>query len=573
LSRDRGLECINAYDDAIRYYTQANLISYVPPLTWKIAKLYDSISEYGKSSNSFAKASEQYQTASANQKSLQKSFSELSKYMQAWSKIEESRQSHVDEDYLSSSERLKEASSLLQNTESFRHLAKHYEAYSSMEQAEDYSRKEKNKEASESFGLASELYAQAEQDAVKRGKETDDVDWATISKNRGNYCIARKAMEDGKILDRNAQPEASMRKYRAASNALNEIIREAKGQGEVGDVEALALSCDAFATMKEAEYKSSPELYQKSSELFMRAKDSPNVKQIFVLSCLANSSICEAFEAGTRFEKSRDVSLYSEIKTKLGVASGYYEKAGFEIASDWTRATETLFDALAYLAGAERELDSTKKTQMYHLAEKHLELSARRYGDIGYEKKRAEVLRHLKTARENRELLITPMEALAQSPTVSASPVNFTRDQATGLERFEVANLTGNISVSAKQANVGSSIRFDIDIANVGKTPALLMKLDNIAPLHGFEIEIEKNPHHFLQSETSIGVDLKGKRLEYLKAQEMSLHFIAKTKGNYEIKPKILFVDELGKYRSYEFEPQNIEVKELGFMGWAKGKQ
>jgi hypothetical protein len=43
--------------------------------------------------------------------------------------------------------------------------------------------------------------------------------------------------------------------------------------------------------------------------------------------------------------------------------------------------------------------------------------------------------------------------------------------------------------------------------------------------------------------------------------------------SSYEIKPKILFVNELGKYRSYHFEPQSIEVKELGFMGWAKGKQ
>ncbi len=566
------LLAIRAYDESSNYYTQANTIGYLPPITWETAKLYDSIQEYAKSSTAFAKASQQYQSASANQKSLQKSFTDLSQYMQAWSKIEDARLSQLEEDYVSSSERLKEAASLLAKTESFQFLSKHYEAYSAMEQAEDYSHKEKNQEASESFGLASDLYAQAEQDAAKHGKEADDLNWATISKNRGNYCLARKAMEDAKILDRNAQPEASMRRYRAASDTLKEIIGAAKQQQDVSDVEALALSCDAFGTMKEAEDRSSPELYAKASELFMRTKDNPSVKHTFVLSCLANSAICEAFAAGTRFKKTSDVNLYSEIKTKLGIASRYYEEAGFEIASDWTSATEALFDALAYLAGAERELDSAKKTQMYHLAEKHLELSARKYGDIGYDKKRQEVLRQLKKARENRELLISPMEALSQSPTVSSSPVNFTRDQAVGLERFEVANLTGNISLSTKQTNVGSSFRIDIDIANVGKTPALLMKLDGLAPSHSFEAEPEKNSHHFLEGGTSIGVDLKGKRLEYLKAHEMSLYFIAKNKGNYEIKPKVLFVDELGKYRSYEFEPQTVEVRELGFMGWAKGK-
>ena len=199
---------------------------------------------------------------------------------------------------------------------------------------------------------------------------------------------------------------------------------------------------------------------------------------------------------------------------------------------------------------------------MYHLAEKHLELSARRYGDIGYDKKRQEVLRNMKTARENRELLITPMEALSQSPTVSAIPVSFTRDQAAGLERYEVANLTGNITISTKKVKVGSPIRIDIDIANVGKTPALIMKLENVAPGNIFEPEDEKDPHHFLRGGASIAIDLKGKRLEYMKGDEINLHLIARSKGTFEIKPKILFVDELGKFRSYEFEPQMIEVNE-----------
>lgn len=565
--REDCIEAIKTFEESTKYLSQASLLGYVAPITWKIAKLYDSIQEYSRSSSAFAKASQQFQSASTNQKSLQKPFNELSQYMLAWSKIEEARLSHVEEDYLSSSEGLSGAASLLARTESFQFLTKHYEGYSAMERAEDYSRKEKNQEASESFGLASDLYSQAEQEAAKHGKETDDLNWATISKNRGNYCLARKAMEDAKILDRNAQSEASMRKYRAASDILNEIIGEAGRQGgDVSDVEALSLSCEAFATMKEAEYRSSRELYAKASELFTRAKDNPSVKQSFVLSCLANSSICEAFEAGTRFEKTGDIQLYTQIKKQLGAASRYYEKAGFEIAADWTRATGALFDALVYLASAEDEVDSTKKTQMYHLAEKHLELSARRYGDIGYDKKRQEVLRHLKTARENRELLITPMEALSQSPIVSSTPVNFTRDQAVGLERFEVANLTGNISVSEESMNIGSSIKIDIDIANVGKTPALLMKLDNLAPSSGFEIDIKNdsnNFQNFLADGNTIGIDLKGKRLEYLKSHEITLHLIAKNRGNFQLKPRALFVDELGKYRSYEFESQNIQVTSI----------
>jgi class 3 adenylate cyclase len=569
--KENSLEAIKAYNQASDYYSQANLIGFVAPITWKVSRLYDSLAEYEKSSSEFARAAQQYQAASMTQKSLQRSFLDLSLYMQAWSKIENARLLHSDEKYESASEKLKQASDILDKTESFKYLTKHYEAFSMMEGAEELSTKESDIESSSAFARAYETFEQAKNEMLNLAKERSSEEselkeWSSLSEFRAKYCLARKELDEAKMLDKNGEVKQSMTKYRSATETFRQLEL---GANEVDrlELDALSLSCEAWATMKEAELKSSPELYSKASEIFAKAKEN-NIKQSFVLSCLANSSICEAFEAGTRFKKSRDVSLYSEIKKKLGAASQFYEEAGFEIASDWTGATEALFDALAYLAAAEGEMDSTKKTQMYHLAEKHLELSARRYGDIGYDKKRQEVLKQLKKARENRELLITPMEALSQSPTVSTTPVNFTRDQAVGLERFEVANLTGNMSVSANTTDVGSSIRIDIDIANVGKTPALLMKLDNLAPLHGFEIDTKNNSDNEFQNfhvvdGNTISLDLRGKRLEYLKSHEVSLHLIAKNRGNFQLKPRILFLDELGKYRLYEFEPQNVQVTSI----------
>jgi hypothetical protein len=575
--REHCITSIVAFTQAVEAYSARNLFGFSAPLAWKIATLYDAISEYEYSSRSFVRAAETYEAAAKNQKSLEKIFADLSLYMQAWAKIEEARSLHSVEKYLAASELFRDAAAMLEKSERYRFLAPLYQASALTELAEDQSRKEKSAEAAISFGNSFQMLVQAEKNirAVQQQKVGDDTSelevWIKLSKERESYNNARKALEEAKTLDREGEAELSLRKYRLAADNFKQI-GEAANENDRRELEALTLSCEAWATMKQAEYRSSPELYAKASELFLKAKDNSAVTKSFVLSCLANASMCEALAAGTTFKRSSDVQLYSEIKTKLGAASRYYEEAGFEIASDWTRATEALFDAFVYLASAEGEVDPQKKTQMYHLAEKHLELSARRYGDIGYEKKKTEVLKHLKTARENRELLITPMEALSQGPAASSTPVNFTRDQAVGLERFEVANLTGNVSLSTKQTNVGSSVRIDVDLANVGKTPALLMKLDNIAPSGSFEVEPEKNQHHFLEGGTFVAVDLKGKRLEYLKSHEMSLHFVAKRKGSFEIKPRLHFVDEYGKYRSYEFEPQTVEVRELGFMGWAKGK-
>jgi len=42
---------------------------------------------------------------------------------------------------------------------------------------------------------------------------------------------------------------------------------------------------------------------------------------------------------------------------------------------------------------------------------------------------------------------------------------------------------------------------------------------------------------------------------------------------NVHLKLRVLYLDETGKYRSYEPERATIKVKELGISGWLKGPQ
>ena len=44
-------------------------------------------------------------------------------------------------------------------------------------------------------------------------------------------------------------------------------------------------------------------------------------------------------------------------------------------------------------------------------------------------------------------------------------------------------------------------------------------------------------------------------------------------KGAYTLKPRVMYLDETGKYRSHEPEPVTITVKELGIKGWIKGEK
>jgi len=58
--------------------------------------------------------------------------------------------------------------------------------------------------------------------------------------------------------------------------------------------------------------------------------------------------------------------------------------------------------------------------------------------------------------------------------------------------------------------------------------------------------------------------NLKGKSLAPLRTEELNLVLKPLDKETYQTRPRILYIDESGKYRSHEPEPGTIVVKELG---------
>jgi len=252
------------------------------------------------------------------------------------------------------------------------------------------------------------------------------------------------------------------------------------------------------------------------------------------------------------------------------MAAHHYTEAGFETASNWTKATQRLFDAYVYMRNAESEVDPEKKAKHYQLAEKHLDLAARLYETAGYITKRDETLRHLERVREEKELLITPTEILKAPTIVSATPTistpTPTNEEAVGLEGFEHANIQANLIIRLREVKVGEDLNLEIELVNAGKKPALLIKTEHVIP-EGFEIR--EKPEIYRVEDSYL--NMKGKRLDPLKTEEVKLVLKALNKGTFTLKPRVLYLDETGKYRSHEPEPTTITVKELGISGWLKG--
>jgi len=178
----------------------------------------------------------------------------------------------------------------------------------------------------------------------------------------------------------------------------------------------------------------------------------------------------------------------------------------------------------------------------------------------------------LEKTRKERELALSITEVL-HSPTIVSATSSFTmptptREEAVGSERFEHADIQANLIVHQKELRVGENLDMEIELVNAGKGPALLIKVTGVVSK---DFEVAEKPEIYRVEDSFI--NMKGKRLDPLKTEEIRLVLRPKVQGVFPLKPTILYLDENGKYKSHEAEPVTVTVKELGIKGWLKGER
>jgi uncharacterized repeat protein (TIGR01451 family) len=125
-----------------------------------------------------------------------------------------------------------------------------------------------------------------------------------------------------------------------------------------------------------------------------------------------------------------------------------------------------------------------------------------------------------------------------------------------------------NLIVRYKELKVGETVEVEIELINAGKKPALLIKVNEVIP-RGFDL-VQKSENCRVEDSY---VNMKGRRLDPLKAEEVALTLKPRVQGRFALKPTVLYLDENGKCKSNEPEPVSITVKELGKKGWLKGEK
>jgi tetratricopeptide (TPR) repeat protein len=564
-ARETMVDSATAFEKAAEFDGKADMPSRVAESLWEAARSYDGLGEHLKASERFEEASVQYQKAADKIKSLSQLYHGQSLYMKAWSEIEKAKYHHARQEPASAQERFNKAAELHKSTEKWSFLSTNYFAWAQVENAEDLSQKERCKESIDAFTEASRLFKDSKRTMQEQVAKIDSPDEKQMverlidaADNRQELCKARIALEEARLLDKEGKLGSASEKYGLAVDMFAKIKQGLTAEQDRKEIELIITLTKAWKAMAKAESKSSPELYEEAAHLFDEAKDlSPGDKAINL--AMGHSRLCMALGAGVRYADNPESTLHATAVKNLESAAKYYLKADLQSAAEYAKASKLLFDSYAHMNRAGSEEDQEKKAKFYTLAEKTLQASATSYDKADQPGKKEQVLKLLAKVQQDKEFAISLTEVFRApdivSTTMAFSSPTPTQETAVGLERFEHADIQANLIAPKKELRMDEDLELEIELVNAGRGPAQLIKLQDILP-KGFTLREEAGGYRMEDSY----LDLRGKRLDALKTEEISLVLKPVHRGQFTLKPRILYLDEGGKYKSHEPEPMKITV-------------
>ena len=569
-------EASNVLHESAQSYEKAGMPSRAAESYWMAAETYELLEDYVKASEMFLLASESYKGAVEKTPGLRDLYEDHSRYMAAWSQVEKARFFHSRQDAASSRDCWSKAAELHESTQRWRYMSSNYSAWSELEYAEELSRKDRNEEAAVHFSSAAELFQKA---SVSIKAQIDRIEGASEkqvarelmdgSRLRQEYCEARTGLEQAKVLDRKGDESAASEKFGRAAETLLRIADATNIDKEKAEFRLVAVMSKAYQSLSRASAEASPELYAEASQHFEQAKDLASGEKLRLI-IMGHARFCKALEAGTRFTDSGEVALHTVATQNLNSAANYYMKAGIETSSEYAKASKLLFDGYECMARANKDEDQARKSKLYAMTEKILQTSASCYEKANQPSKREQVEKLIAKVREETELAVSLTEIL-QAPdnmaTIGALPsVASTLEKATGLSRFEHADVQATLIAKPKELRVGQELILDIELVNAGRGSAQLTKVEETVP-KGFVIVQEPEKYRMEDSQ----INLRGRRLDALKTEDLRLVLKSTAKGSFKLKPRIRYLDDTGTDKSCEPVAVEVVVKEMGISGWIRG--
>jgi len=567
---------ITHFKNSIESYKRQNMPSFIAELLWKSAWAYYRTREYQQSVIEFDSASRYYLLAAEKYPNFKKFYVDYGHYMEAWGNIARAMDYHLKEEYFLEKEYFDKAVRLLSSSERWEYTSPNYSAWSKLAQAENQSRNENCEKAIDFLNEASEYFEQAKRsirDELGSIGMTDEVSMATelisASGLRRDYCQGRIAIEEAKLHDRKGEYHASSRRYGDAAQLFSKIIDSMYNESEQREIRPLYSLCLAWQKMALAEAEVSSELYVEAGDLFDKSKDeSRNTKTRLLISGHAN--FCRALSAGILYEDSRGEQHHQELVRYLGSATDFYVRAGYDSALDYSRATQRLFEAYQYIDRARTASDLGEKARFFGAAERLLRVSAEAFQRANHPEKRDEVVRLLRSLREDREIAVSLSELL-DTPGISSSTESFraptpSHEYPVGLESFEHSDIQVKMFLPDDTVTSGEEFNLELEFYNPGKSSASLVRVEGLVP-DDFEVSSVSGMYRFDDDV----LDLRGKRIGPLSTVEFSLRGRPHSKGEFTLEPRVVFIDDTGEQRFSHPEPGIITVRDMGILSWLRG--
>ena len=559
---------IDAHYKAAAAFTKGEMPAHAAESYWYMAQLQDQIGKHQEASKNYESATQAYDLSAKKIPQLKDFYKEHALYMQAWSQIEQARYSHSIEEYEEAQQHYEKAAKLHESTVSWNYLTSNYLAWAEIEEAESLSRKEQTELAKKAFGKALQQFNRAEEsvkDKLEKISSEEEIEMIQrllkTADLRQKYCHARILVEDAKLLDREAKYLQSSKSYRKAAQDLDSIIEKIDVEAERKELEYLAILCQAWEKMADAEETTSSESYSKAAKLFEQAKEHCYTKKAS-LWALGNSNFCRGLAAGVNYQTSLELEEHAKAKSFMKTASTNYAKAGFKAASEYSKATQRLFDAYAFMNQAENELDQEKRAKQYQMAENLLQIATSSFMKAKQPEKKAQVQQIIETVREEKALALSLNEVM-HAPTIASSTMSFaapspTNEASVGLEQFQHANVQANLIAGLKEVKVGESFCLTVEIVNAGKEPALLIRVEDFVPP---DFVVVEKPEIYRLEESCL--NMKGKQITPLMLVEAKVVVQPSKKGVYQLKPKVHYLDEVGQKNSLQLKCREIKVEEV----------
>jgi len=556
-----------ASKDAGELFQRANSDSRVAECCWKSSSACDRLGEHNKAADGFVKASKSYLLAAAKIPALKALYQDHSDYMSAWSEIARSRYHHARREYGAAKEHYEAASMLLKTSTRWNHLASNYTSLAHVENGEDLSRQDQCIEAAKEFEEAARMFQETRLRIQTQASDFETLEQEQVTQDlsrmaglRSSYCTARARMEEGRVLEKSGDYDASAEKYSLAAESLERVRGDFSREHEWREAKFLMKVARAWEMTSKAQAKTDPRLYNRASVLFREANRlAPN--EIAKTLGIGHSQFCRGLGFGSKFLRTGQPAHFVKTMQLMEDASRYYLKSGFHNASEYAKATKRLFDAYSYLTKANKEVDQEKKAKLYLVAEKLLQASVDTYGETRHISAREYALKLLENAREEREMTVSLVHILQSRPLASQpiSPPSFSSEQSVGVERFQRAYVRANLMSSPQNPRLGELLNLRIELANAGMAPAQLVMIEKAIP-EGFEVV--NKPNEFpVEGNRLI---LNGRRLDPLKTQELELVLKPKVDGLFAMTPRLLYIDENGNNKHHEPQPFEITVDAIG---------